>query len=171
MGTVRHLLFVCTGNTGRSATAAALARRSIAARGLALTVASRGLAVDPGNLEPEPLLLPLLAACGIDLAGHRAAPLAAADVGAADLILTMTAAHRDTVLVRFPDAAGKVRLVTEAAGGAPDDIADAFGAPPATYQFLVAQLDALVAAVLDRLAAVEPCQGGRPGAKRKAPPA
>ncbi len=151
--TVRHILFVCTGNTGRSVAAAALARCRIVARGLTFTVASRGLAVDPANIRAEPHLVTLLAARGIDLAAHRATALSAADVRAADCILTMTAAHKRTVLGRFPEADGKVWMLSEAAHGVEQDVADAFGAPMATYERLVGQLDALVAEALDRLGA------------------
>jgi protein-tyrosine-phosphatase len=149
--TIRRILFVCTGNTGRSVAAAALARRRIAARGPKFTVFSRGLAVDPANVRPEPHLVTLLAARGIDLSAHRAARLSAADVRAADGILTMTAAHKRSVLAGFPDAGGKVQMLSEAARGTEQDVADAFGAPMATYERLVGQLDALVAEALDKL--------------------
>ena len=146
--TVRHILFICSGNTGRSVAAEALCRNQIAARGLPLAVASRGVAVDPANLRPEAPLATLLAARGIDIAPHRAAPLTEADVRDADCILTMTAAHKQCVLARFPAAAGKLRMLSEAAHGIQQDVADAFGAPIAVYERLVAELDALIADTL-----------------------
>jgi protein-tyrosine-phosphatase len=149
---IRRILFVCTGNTGRSVAAEALARHRIAARGLALTVASRGVTVDPSNDRPEPHLATLLAARGIDISAHRAAELTEADVRSADCILTMTASHRRSMLDRFPEAAGKLHLLSQAARGTQQDVADAFGAPMATYERLVTQLDALVADALDKLA-------------------
>lgn len=149
---IRRILFVCTGNTGRSVAAEVLATHRIAARGLALTVASRGLAVDERNDRPEPPLATLLAARGIDLSTHRATELTEADVRTADCILTMTALHRRSVLDRFPGAAGKLHMLSQAARGTQEDVADAFGAPMATYERLVTQLDALVADALDKLA-------------------
>ncbi len=151
---LRRILFVCTGNTGRSVAAEALARHLIVARCLALTVASRGVAVDPSNDRPEPHLATLFAARGIDISRHRAAGLTEADIRTADCILTMTAAHRRSVLDRFPGAAGKVHMLSQAARGTQEDVADAFGAPMATYERLVTQLDALVADALDKLAMV-----------------
>jgi len=149
---IRRILFVCTGNTGRSVAAEALARHRIGAHGLALTVASRGVAVDPRNDRPEPHLAMLLAARGVDISAHRATVLTEADIRSADCILTMTALHRRTVLDRFPGAAGKLHMLSQAARGTQEDVADAFGAPMATYERLVTQLDALVADALDKLA-------------------
>jgi len=149
--TIRRILFVCTGNTGRSVAAEALARYRAAARGLPLTVASRGLAVHPHHDHPEPNLATLLAARGIDISAHRVTALTQADIQAADCILTMTALHQHSVLARFPQAAGKLHMLSQAARGTQRDVPDAFGAPLATYQRLVAQLDALVAEALDKL--------------------
>jgi len=147
-----HILFVCTGNTGRSLAAEAIARRRIAAQRLPLTAASRGLAVDPHNNRAEPHIATLLAARGIDLAAHRATGLTDADVRAADAILTMTAAHQRELLRRYPDDAAKVRMLSQAAHDTQHDVVDAFGADLATCQRLVAQLDTLVADALNRLA-------------------
>ncbi len=74
--TTRRILFVCTGNTGntgRSVAAEALAKRPIAAPGLVLTAAARGVAVDRRNDRAEPHLATLLVVRGTDLSSHRAA--------------------------------------------------------------------------------------------------
>jgi len=84
----------------------------------------------------------------------RAAELTETDIRTADCILTMTALHRQSVLDRFPEAAGKLHMLSQAARGTQEDVADAFGAPLATYERLVTQLDALVADALDKLAMV-----------------
>jgi protein-tyrosine phosphatase len=154
--TASHILFVCTGNTGRSVCAEILAKRLIAARGLRLTVSSRGMAIDPRNNRAEPHLATLLAARGIDIAAHRATALTAEDVRMADGILTMTASHSGSVLDRFPLARGKLMMLSEAARDTQQDVADAFGAPMAAYERLVARLEVLVAEALDKLAPNEP---------------
>jgi protein-tyrosine phosphatase len=148
---VGHILFVCTGNTGRSVAAEALARHWIAARGLAITIGSRGVAADAANERPEPHVESLLAACGIDVGAHRATQLTATDISAAGLILTMTAAHKRTVLERFPAAAGRVQMLSEAASGAVKDVPDAFGASLGVYEAVLAQLDSLVSDALSRV--------------------
>lgn len=147
-----YILFVCTGNTGRSVAAEALARQWISARGLAITVGSRGVAVDPANTRPESHVVLLLAARGIDVALHRAQPVILEDLQAADPILAMTAAHKKILQDRFPSAAGRVHTLSEAAGGGAEDVPDAFGAPLAVYEGMLTRLDALVDAALIRIA-------------------
>ncbi len=149
---VRHILFVCTGNTGRSVAAEALAHRMIADRGVAVSVASRGIAVDAANHRTEPHVATLLAARGIDVSAHHARQVTAADIGAADQVLTMTATHKQRVLNAFPSGAAKVRMLSEAANGTREDVPDAFGAPLATCTSMLARLEALVAAALTGLA-------------------
>lgn len=146
-----HILFVCTGNTGRSVAAAALARHLIVTRGLALMVGSRGVAVDLTNTRPEAPVVDLLASRGIDVSAHRATRLIGADVAGADCLLTMTASHKRIVLDRFPASAGKVRMLSELADGTETDVADAFGSAVAVYQRLLTDLDVMVTRALDRL--------------------
>jgi protein-tyrosine phosphatase len=147
-----RIAFVDTGNTGRSVTAEALANALIARDRLGIQVISRAVEVNPYNIVPEPMAAELLAARGLDVSAHRAAPLAANDIKFSDLVLTMTAKHRDTVLARFPQAAGKVFTLAEYATGEPEEIADAWQQPKAVYQKALEQIDRMVPLALARAA-------------------
>src|SRR5579871_3415985 len=83
------LAFVDTGNTGRSVTAEALAKVEIAKAHLSIAVISRAVDQDPYETAPEPNVVTLLSARGIDVSAHRAAQLTANDVRHSDVILTM----------------------------------------------------------------------------------
>src|SRR5271163_3380915 len=74
------ILFIDTGNTGRSVAAEALAKDVIQKRLLPIVVRSRAVALDPSDRRPEPNVVKLLAERGIDVSLHRAEPLTAADI-------------------------------------------------------------------------------------------
>lgn len=141
---VVRIVFVCTGNTGRSVTAAALAAAVIARDGLNAAVTSRATRLNPDDCCPEAPFVALLAARGIDTSGHRATQFGPRDAEASDLILTMTAAHTAWVVTRFPKAAAKVHSLSAYVLGTQADIADAHGRPMDVYRTVLAQLDALV---------------------------
>ena len=105
----RLIVMVCTGNLCRSPMAEYLLRRrlppdsvwSVASAG---TSAAAGLPASEGAQRA-------MAEIGTDLRRHRSQPLTDLLVQEADVLLTMTAEQRDSVLLRFPEAAGRVYLL------------------------------------------------------------
>ncbi len=139
-----RIVFVDTGNTGRSVTAAALARALITRDRRDARVSSRAVTVNPGHLHPEAHFVTLLRPRGIDTAAHVATAFGPSDAHETDLILTMTTAHKAWVLARFPDTRGKVFTLSDYATGVAADVPDAFGEPMAFYEAVLLQLDRLV---------------------------
>jgi protein-tyrosine phosphatase len=144
------IAFVDTGNTGRSVTAEALADAMIRDKQLHIAVISRAVDLDPFTTKPEANAAALLMQRGIDVTAHRAAQLDAADVRHADLIITMTAKHRDRVIALFPDAAAKTFTIADYATGQASDVVDAYGQPMAVYEQVYAQISQYLPAVLDK---------------------
>lgn len=105
------LLLVCTANVCRSPMAEAAMRHMARARGLRAAVSSAGVAATPD--EPaHPLSIDAVAKAGLgDISGHRSRPLSTRLVREADFVLCMEHAHRDAILARAPEAAGRVRLL------------------------------------------------------------
>lgn len=147
---IQHVLFVCTGNICRSPLAASLLERALKERGLEVKVTSAGTGAWDGAPASEGAYLVALEG-GLDLSGHRARLLTRELVEEADLILTMARHHR--ARVDELGGEGRVFVLGEYAGHGDDEVSDPFGGLIDVYRDTYAELDALTAAVADRLAA------------------
>jgi protein-tyrosine-phosphatase len=129
MTDVHRILFVCTGNTCRSAMAVTLWR---GAAGHAIEVDSVGTMATPGKPSPQEARQ-VMAEYGLDQSPHRAKLPTADLVEWADLVLTMSPRHQDAMAEWYPEAAGKTHLLTEYVGqeGA---VPDPIGQPEEEYR-------------------------------------
>ncbi len=153
------LAFVCSGNTCRSPMAMALGRKELAkAIGVDVSklgergydVISAGTSAMPG-MRATPAAAVAVETMGAELAAHRSAPLDVATIHRADLIVTMSEAHRDAVLNMVPSARTKTVLLD------PDgDIEDPIGAGPSHYRELAERMEALVQQQLTKFIAAHP---------------
>ena len=151
----RKLAFVDTGNTGRSVIAEALANAIIQKNNEKIAVISRALDVDPFDVKPEVNAAYLLAERGIDVTAHRSVQFSANDAKHADVIVTMTEKHRNRLVELFPEAKAKTFTLSEYATGKYAEVTDAWGKPLPVYVDLLKQLDVLVPAALQKLAATK----------------
>ena len=144
------ILLVCTGNTCRSPMAEVLARKMVADKlGCSIDeVADRGVMVMSAGISammgsrPSAEAVKVLADMGLDLGEHESQPLTAQLVRQADVIWTMTRAHRHAIVAEFPEAASRTAVLCRNGG----DVADPIGGPVEMYQLCAEQIKTELAA-------------------------
>lgn len=134
------ILFVCTGNTCRSAMAAAMLNDIAVKNDLDILLDSAGVFAEVGGKAADEAVA-AMARRGIDLTGHRTKPLTDELIDMADVILVMTEAHKQLIESM---AKGKVYTLLEYAGSE-GDISDPFGGDAEEYEETASEIyDALV---------------------------
>lgn len=89
---------------------------------------------------------------GLDLSRHRAQRLEKTLLEQADLVLTMTSAHKDLLLRMYPEAKEKVFTLLEyGSGGKQGDIPDPFGQGIEVYQQCAAIIKEALQAIMPKL--------------------
>ncbi len=136
------VLFICTGNTCRSPMAEALFLK-VAGKGH--TAFSRGLAV--GQTTVSPHAVKVMKEYEADIEEHTAKPLTEADLTEADLVLTMTKAHKRMIFSLYPGFKEKIFTLSEYVGEE-GDVHDPFGGGSDEYAECARQLHDLVSRIL-----------------------
>jgi len=121
-----------------------------AALSRALEFSSAGLGVAKDIPQP-PIVSELLRKDGVREFSHTPVPLTAEIAEGADLILTMTSAHKTAIAGLFPKTAAKTATLAEYAGFGAEDIADPYGRDDLFYFEVFKLIKTYVNAALERL--------------------
>lgn len=116
----RSFVFVCFGNIMRSAMAESLIRKALADTPPPdfenVRIVSAGLHANPGR-EAHPWMQEAAHGLGISLASHRAKLLTPQMVDQADAVFAMDFQNKAELLTLYPDAAGKIYMLSAYAEG------------------------------------------------------
>ncbi len=135
------ILFVCTGNTCRSPMAEAIFNT------ISEGAFSRGFS---GNGFPATEnAVKVMAEMGIDISKHVSKMLTLDDLSDADLVLTMTKAHKNLLTDIAPAEKDKIFTIGEYAGG--EDIADPYGGDIEVYRRCAEMLKEEIEKIAEKL--------------------
>lgn len=131
-----RILFVCGGDTGRSPMAESLANDYFHFGAAGYEAYSRGLRVNHKEILPEKNAVIVMHQWTptTQMDSHRATPITVADIDRADIVLAMTAAQKETLLMLDPKAARKIFMLSQCANGTTQDIHDMYAHDLSVYQ-------------------------------------
>ncbi len=148
---MEKVLFVCTANICRSPMAAGLFDALVEDRGLTFQAQSAGTAALVGK-PAAPYTHQVANELELDFDGHRARQVDETMIRDADLVLTMTPQHRDTLRRNFEDSKEKIYTLPEYSAGDPlGGIADPYGHSIGTYRASAQEILHYVELVVERL--------------------
>jgi protein-tyrosine phosphatase len=148
-----NVLFVCTGNICRSPMAEHLLRKLLTDAGI------NDVNVDSAGITPATqLAIPdeataVLKEEGVSGVQHRPKGAEPSRVAWADVILVMQGFHREILVGRHPEAAGKIHLLKSFAeiGGKDPGIADPIGQSTAVYRRTLGEIKQALLKIIPKL--------------------
>ena len=159
----KTILFVCTGNTCRSAMAEGIFKKILKERtedDSKFNILSAGISALPG-MSPTPEAIKVMTEQGIDISRHITTQVKEDLVKKADLILVMSKTHKDYIKTKFTFTQDKIYLLKEFAQigefksiRSTDEnyeVVDPLGRPIEFYRIVARELKENLEKILDKI--------------------
>jgi protein arginine phosphatase len=135
-GVSMKLLIVCAGNTCRSPMAGGLLKKIASERGIDLEIHTAGLAHHPNQPVAEQAVA-ALQEFGINISDEYSKPVTADALTWADIIVAVQQSHKEYLLAKYPEVAGKVHCLA-------CDVRDPYGGSISDYRAVRDKLEQLL---------------------------
>ena len=148
----RSVLFVCTANQCRSPMSEVLLKSLAAGRGEAdrWQIQSAGTWAEPGRPATS-LSKAVMRRRDLDLSSHRSRSIDAELLASVSVVLVMTRHQQEAIQAEFPEAQGKVYLLSQLVDS-DSDIEDPYGGSLDDYELCATDLQNILTDGYDRLA-------------------
>ena len=160
---IKTILFVCTGNTCRSAMAEGIFKKMLKEKtkyNSKFNIISAGISTLPG-ISPAPGAIKVMSEQGIDISRHIATQVQEDLVRKADLILVMSNTHKNYLKTKFAFTQDKIYLLKEYAQigkfksirktDENYEVVDPLGRPIEFYRIIARELKENLEKILDKI--------------------
>jgi protein-tyrosine-phosphatase len=145
------IMFICTGNICRSAMAHWLMKKKLQEKNIQnIEVYSSGIYAENGDTSTEEAI-EVMEEYGVNLKQHRATITSNSNIKEMDLILCMTASHKNALTQMYPNLSNKIYTLKEYVGIDEIDIKDPWGYGIVTYRYCAAEIDTCLDKLIDKL--------------------
>lgn len=147
------IMFICTGNICRSAMADWLMKKRLEEKNIKnIEVYSSGIFAMQGDI-PTDEAIEVMEEYDVNLKQHRATVTYKSNIQEMDLILCMTASHKQTLIKTYPHLQNKIYTLKEYVGENANgiDIKDPWGYTIAVYRLVAAEIDTCLKQLIEKL--------------------
>lgn len=148
------IMFVCTGNTCRSAMAEGLAKKVAKEKNFNMEIYSSGIFALRGE-HASYNSVAIMKEYDVDIVMHTATPIEESKIKEMDLVLCATKNHKMQVIAKYPDLQDKTYTFKEYAdidkNGTDMDIQDPWGYDLNTFRMCAAEISYCVDKIIEKM--------------------